>query len=148
MKTMVLILLFVGGFSLLTSKEMNKESLKTNKFISNSVYFTTSDGTLYHSGDFGFTFKIVKKLNETNQEVIKQENYLLHLSNDKLSINVVEPSDNVQVIISDLNGRFEKHIIDFNSVHKKELKLINQFRVLIVKIIDGLGNNQTVKLIN
>lgn len=148
MKTIVVILLFVGGFSLLTSKEINKESIKSNKFVSNSIYFTTSDGTLYHSGDFGFTFKIVKKLIETNQEAIKQENYFLQVSNDKLSINVVEPSDNVQVIISDLNGRYEKHIIDFNNVHKKELKLINKYKVLIVKIIDGLGNNQTVKLIN
>lgn len=148
MKYLIIISVLFIFTNILISKGIKDSEKRGYNFVSNSVYFTTSEGVLYHSGDFGFTFEKVNIKSASKIEVKSNDNYKVHLSDKKLIISSTKSENNVKVIISDLLGKSEIHTINFNNLYQKEIELINKYKILLVNIIEDNGYTQSAKLIN
>lgn len=149
MKNIIIVTLTILTLSI--SLKAEDDNIKIDHKKLHSIYFTTSDGRLFHSDDFGITYNEVKEYqNRKIEESIKESNILkfMRLQDQLINFEIDDKNiQNIKIITSDILGNSKTFDINIKS-EREQIFLDKKYKQLFVKVITDNKEVQTFNLIN
>lgn len=148
MKNIIFVLIVFTISSYITkSKEIINKDVKLNY---HSIYFTTSTGELYYSGDFGYTFKKLNTKtalisnNQLKTRILKSTYFDGNFLEYTIDTKVVGP---IKLVLSNYIGNTQEVLINANTSREGRIKLKYPNNQLILNVFSDKTIIETLKLI-